>query len=179
MKIAYLVSEFPKASETFVSREILTLANLGLPVEPFAFRVPSRLELGRLDDATRSLVERTHYVSVRSGPSALLRRCGGVGALFHENSRLQHAVTVKSNSQARLLRAAALARQLELDGVTHLHAHWPYATQVAHLVNKLTGLPFSVSVHAHEVEYDDGHFPAVFESLSFATFCNRAAMGPT
>jgi hypothetical protein len=50
MTIAYLVSEFPKTSETFVSREVLTLANLGLPVKLFGFRSLSPLELGNLDD---------------------------------------------------------------------------------------------------------------------------------
>src|SRR5262249_45037580 len=96
MKIAYLVSEFPKASETFVSREVLTLANLGLTVQPFAFRAPSPPELARLDTATRCLVKRTHYVSLRSWPRALFCRWRGVRTLCAANARLQGAATLRS-----------------------------------------------------------------------------------
>ena len=43
-------------------------------------------------------------------------------------------------------------------------------------MNQLTGIPYSVSIHAHEVAHEGGHFPACFETLSFATYCNKGAM---
>jgi glycosyltransferase involved in cell wall biosynthesis len=40
----------------------------------------------------------------------------------------------------------------------------------------MSGVPFSVSIHAHEVEHDNGHFPAVLAVAARAVFCNAAAM---
>ena len=117
-----------------------------------------------------------HYLSVREGCAGLAHAWQRVLPAQRENLRLQHACTLKTNAYARLLRAGALARRCQELKITHLHAHWPCATQIAYLVHRLNGLPFSVSIHAHEVEHDYGHFPAVFDALSFATFCNHAAM---
>ena len=176
MAIAYLVSRFPKASETFVSRELLTLQKLGLELRPFAFDPPGRDEATQLDPITRQLIDRVEYLS----PARILRHALGSWrrtlAGWRENAAMQKAATCKSNPQLRLLRVGALARRLQADRMVHLHAHWPYATEVAYQVHRLTGIPFSVSIHAHEVEHDAGHFPKVFQALSFATFCNRAAM---
>jgi glycosyltransferase involved in cell wall biosynthesis len=89
---------------------------------------------------------------------------------------MHDAATAKPIAALRLARATALADWATRERITHLHAHWPYATQIAWLVNKLTKIPFSTSIHAHEVAHENGHFPQVFKTLSFATFCNRGAM---
>ena len=47
---------------------------------------------------------------------------------------------------------------------------------VTHLASLLTGVPYSVSIHAHEVAHENGHFREVFRRLDWAAFCNRAAM---
>jgi len=175
MSIAYLIADFPKPSETFVSREVLALRELGLDLKPFAFQQPAIDEEKKLDAATRKLIGAVEYLNNGSLFSGALRSWS-LARIWRENADLQRTSMFKSNPQLRLLRAATLARQLQAAGIQHLHAHWPYATLIAHLVHKLTGISYSISVHAHEVEYDYGHFPSVFELLSFATFCNRAAM---
>ena len=174
-KIAYLVAEFPKPSETFVSREVLTLQKLGMEIVPFAFQGPGAQEVAALDAPTRRLAEEVEYLPNAKVLTGALASLPAVGRCWCANRRLP-AGAHGGSKQVRLLRAARLARELEARGIEHLHAHWPYATQVAYLVHKLTGMPFSVSIHAHEVEHDHAHFPATFEALSFATFCNRAAM---
>jgi colanic acid/amylovoran biosynthesis glycosyltransferase len=176
MKLAYLIAEFPKPSETFVSREVITLQRLGLPVEVFALKAPNARELTKLDPKTRHLASKVHYLSYREAGAGLPHAWRKIIPTEKENTRLQHACTLKTNRYSRLLRALALARRCQEQKITHLHAHWPCATQIAYLVHQLIGLPFSVSIHAHEVEHDFGHFPAVFGALSFATFCNHAAM---
>jgi glycosyltransferase involved in cell wall biosynthesis len=176
MKIAYLVAEFPKPSETFVSREVQTLQRLGLPVEVFALKGPESKELTKLDPRTRHLASKVHYLSYKEAAGAFPDRWRAFLAAYRENRRIQAECTIKTNPHSRLMRAMALARRCKERGITHLHAHWPCATQIACIVHQLTGLPFSISVHAHEVEHDYGHFPAAFETLRFATFCNQAAM---
>jgi glycosyltransferase involved in cell wall biosynthesis len=175
VKIAYLVADFPKPSETFVSREILALRALGLDVKTFAFQQPAAAEQAKLDPPTQGLIGSVEYLGNAWLLSGALRSWS-IPRIWRENADLQRTSMMKSNSHLRLLRAASLATQLQAAGIRHLHAHWPYATIIAHLVHKLTGISYSISVHAHEVEYDYGHFRSVFDSLSFATFCNRAAM---
>ena len=176
MKLASLVAEFPKPSETFVSREVQTLQRLGLPVEVFAVKPPAAPDLAKLDPPMRHLAAQVHYLSLAAAAPGLTSQWRKIGPAHRANAALQKAATLKTNPAARFLRAVALARRCQKQGITHLHAHWPYATQIACLVHHLTSLPFSVSIHAHEVEYDFGHFPTAFETLSFATFCNQAAM---
>ena len=176
MSIAYLVADFPKPSETFVSREVLTLRRLGLDVRPFAFNAPAGADAINLDAGTRRLAADVDYLARGQLARHAARALPDVFSAWRDNGVMQSAATAKSNPHLRLLRAACLARRLQAAGIRHLHAHWPYATQVAWLVHRLTGISFSVSIHAHEVEYDHGHFPQIFADVSFAAFCNRAAM---
>lgn len=175
MRLAYLVPTFPKLSETFVSREVLALRDVGFDVRVYAFARPSAEDLARMSPELQALADETIVLqaSARSPAGSL----GRLPKLLLENRRLTHAVTNRASAVMRLGRAVAVARQLQRDGIEHLHAHWPYATTVAHLAHLLAGIPYSVSIHAHEVAHENGHFPVVFEALSWAAFCNRAAMG--
>jgi glycosyltransferase involved in cell wall biosynthesis len=69
----------------------------------------------------------------------------------------------------------AIARRLRRGAYSRIHAHRPYGHQLGALAQVLTDLPLSISVHAHEVAHDSGHFAAVFELIDFAAFCNDAA----
>lgn len=176
MSIACLVPQFPKPSETFVSREVLTLRRLGLEVQPFAFAPPSPAQMARLDVATRRLAAEVRYVAGARLLRNALQSWPDLVRIGPLNAALPRGAAGPTGPLRRAWRAVALAGELRRGRVRHLHAHWPYATQVAWLAHRLTGLPFSASIHAHEVEHDPGHFATVFDSLSFATFCNRAAM---
>src|SRR5438067_9058174 len=154
MRVAYLVAEFPKLSETFVSREILTLRRLGLDVRPFAFQQPSSKDAKELDLFTRQLMGRVDYLTKGLLVRQALDSWEPLQQIWTENKHLQQLAILKSNAHLRLLRAVTLAQQLRAGGIRHLHAHWPYATQIAYLVHKLTGISFSISIHAHEVEHD-------------------------
>jgi glycosyltransferase involved in cell wall biosynthesis len=92
------------------------------------------------------------------------------------NRRISAEATHRTNGALRLLRAAAVAELARERAVERIHAHWPRPTEVALLAQAMTGLPMSVSIHAHEVAHDAGHLPAAFERIDFAAFCNAASM---
>ena len=178
MRIGYLIDAFPTLSETFISREVLSLRRMGQDIIVWAFKRPSSDTLTRYSPEMLALTDDVHYVSNLQVLNELSRsplRCTRpeVASL---NAQIQRAAVMKSNPYARLLRACAVANQAERLAVKHLHAHWPYASQIAALAHRMTGVTYSVSIHAHEVAHDNGHFPIVFQTLAFATFCNRAAM---
>lgn len=174
MKIGYVVHRFPWPSETFVSREVADLVGLGHDIEIYSFDRPAGRDAELLGDQARRLMAKTRYISRREAAQALATPA--MLAMLGEERRLAATATDRSNRLLRLGRAAALARRARRDGVDLLHAHWPYATQCAHLAGLASGLPYSVSIHAHEVAHDGGHFPVCFERLRFASFCNAAAM---
>jgi glycosyltransferase involved in cell wall biosynthesis len=177
MRIAYFIGTFPTLSETFVAREVLNLQRLGYEIELFAVSRSAPEVLAKYSPAVQALAAKTHYIDipqiVLSIPHSLTHRHRTAIQL---NRQLQAVATLKSNPLARLVRAYTLAVQVRKMEITHIHAHWPYASLLAALVHHITGIPYSISVHAHEVAHENGHFPLLFRTLNFALFCNRAAM---
>jgi glycosyltransferase involved in cell wall biosynthesis len=176
VKVAYLVAQFPVLSETFISNEVDGLRRLGVQPLLLSFTRPSPADADKLGEPARRLIPEVRYIRMRDALLAGVLRPLWLARAWREHARLRRASTRKSNSLLQLLRAIAVARQIELSGVRHVHAHWPYAAQVADLVREILGVSYSVSIHAHEVEHDSGHFPVIFERLAFAAFCNRGAM---
>jgi colanic acid/amylovoran biosynthesis glycosyltransferase len=174
MKIGYVIGRFPWPSETFISREVHDLIELGLDIQIYSFHPPTDEDVRLLSPSARALMARTQYISKADALLALPR---AHGRMLAPNARFSREASAKSSGLLRLGRAAALAARARRDGVDALHAHWPYATQIAHLANAANGIGYSISVHAHEVAHEGGHFPAAFERLKLATFCNAAAMG--
>ena len=60
--------------------------------------------------------------------------------------------------------------------ITHIHAHWPYATMVVYLSNLISSINYSISIHAHEMFHEFGHFDRCLPHVKFISFCNNAAM---
>jgi len=172
--IGYVIHRFPWPSETFISREVAGLIALGEDIRIYSFEAPGAEQVATLTAQARELMARTHYIGRGEAVRALVSTLG-IRVFADARSRLREAA---AGRRLWLLaaRAAALAQHVRRDGVTQLHAHWPYATLACHLAARATGVPYSISVHAHEVAFENAHFAACFPEISSANFCNRAAM---
>lgn len=148
----------------------------GLEVNIASFVRPDSVGEAKLSSEARALISRTTYISNQDALRSTLRNPLGAARLLRESVGLEREVTERGTPGLRLMRAMAVADWVKANNIAHIHAHWPYGTQVAHLVHRLTGVPYSVSVHAHEVAHDAGHFPRIMDSVTFASFCNQAAM---
>ena len=165
MKLAYLVNTYPRASQTFIRREIQALERRGLAVHRFAMR-SDRAAL--VDGADLAEDARTEHVlkmgAARLGLSAfgwMLRRpgqavaalrlalaCGarGAGGAAGTGGRVRHLIY--------LAEAAHVARRCADLGIDHLHAHFgTNSATVAMLAHALGGPRFSFTVHGPE-EFD-------------------------
>jgi len=70
MKIAFIVTDFPKLSETFILNQITGLLELGHEVEIFAFYNPKEKKVH--DDVEKyRLMERVHYFNI---PDSMIKR---------------------------------------------------------------------------------------------------------
>ncbi len=181
MNPAYLVNTYPRASQTFIRREIQALERQGITLHRFAMR-SDRDHL--VDAADLEEDARTEHVldlgAARLGLSALgwmLRHpgrgwralrlaldCGarGAGGVAGTGGRLRHLIY--------LAEAAHVARRCTEIGITHLHAHFgTNSTTVAMLAHVLGGPRFSFTTHGPE-EFDAPHAHSLRAKLHHAAF---------
>ncbi|MSR62048.1 MAG: colanic acid biosynthesis glycosyltransferase WcaL [Planctomycetes bacterium] len=157
MKIAYLVNCYPKASHSFIRREIRGLEELGLEVLRISVRAPAS-DLVDARDHEEAL--RTQRLLVPSGIVL-----GLLAALVQQPLRLlrtlRAALRLGRNSDRGLLvhlvylaEACALVRLARREGVGHVHAHFgTNPPAVCCLAHELGGLSYSFTVHGPE-EFD-------------------------
>ncbi|MFW6087136.1 MAG: glycosyltransferase family 4 protein [Myxococcota bacterium] len=173
--IAYLVNQYPKASHTFIRREMAALEAEGVRVHRFALR-PAREPLA--DPADRREVLRTRSV-LSARPVALLSAAlSTAGAHPGRLLRaLRTALRLGWRSERGVLRhlayaaeAMVLADWIRQCGARHLHAHFgTNSTTVALLTSLLTKIPYSFTVHGPE-EFDKADAIGLADKIGHAAF---------
>ena len=140
-------------------REMIHLEKLGWEVELYPLII-QRQEV--IHEEARPWLARAHGVPWISGSlllanvRTLLRRPGQYLSLFGKVIG-ENLGSAKFLARALLLfpRAVWMADQFKGQGIRHIHAH--YATHpalVAWLIHQLTDIPYSVTVHAHDIFVD-------------------------
>jgi colanic acid/amylovoran biosynthesis glycosyltransferase len=159
-RVGYIVSRFPKTTETFIVREMQAVEREGWAIVPFAIR-------RELDEIVQPGAESyaTRLVAISDlGARRLLR---AQARLARRDPRRWGAIwrrTIVGNAPSPrfLLRglviafgAPAIAEEIAREGISHLHAHWAtHSALLAHLVAMLTDLPYSITLHAHDLHVD-------------------------
>jgi glycosyltransferase involved in cell wall biosynthesis len=137
--IAYVSGLFPKASETFVYREVRELRRRGWPVHTFTLREPEEVgeDLADLAEETEVVYDRRFL----PWPT--------VDAVWPGEP------TSVSGRGKLMIQAAAgrrLGRRLKELGVRHVHAHFAHAPAgVAMYAARFADLPFSFTGHANDL----------------------------
>jgi len=160
-RLAYLTSQYPASSHTFIMREILALRRRGLDVHSFSVRPPSIAELGDSHLATEAAMTWTilaqphgkiaadHIKAFLGRPVAYLRllllasrhRAPGLKSLFLALAHFGEAVV--------------LARELKRRGIRRLHNHFANsAATVGFLACEFQAIPWSFTMHGiSETDY--------------------------
>ncbi len=172
MIVAYLINQYPRASHSFIRREIHALEAQGLTVHRFTIRPFTEV----VDEADKAEEPKTH-VLLRA--PALLR--GTFAALFTRPgkflSSLKLAMKVARRSDRGLLinlvylaEACCLLRLLRARRVEHLHAHFgTNSATVAMLTRVLGGPPYSFTCHGPE-EFDRPAALSLDEKVAHSKF---------
>jgi colanic acid/amylovoran biosynthesis glycosyltransferase len=155
-RIAYIVSRFPHLPETFILREMIQLEKLGWQIDLYPLIIQKQ---DVVHEEARPWLGRAHAVPWLS--AALLvanlrrfvKRPGRYLSLLWR-VLCENLGSLKFLARALLLfpRAVWMAERIQAQGIGHVHAH--YATHpalVAWLINQLTGITYSVTVHAHDI----------------------------
>jgi glycosyltransferase involved in cell wall biosynthesis len=159
LRVAYVVSRFPKLSETFVLYEILAVEADGVSVDVYPLQ---RERMRTIHPEARRLVERAHYAPLvsrailRSHLHYLARRPRAYfGTLFDLVRCNLGSARYLGGALAFFPKAVHFARQMAASGVAHVHAHFAsHPAAVAFVIHRLEGIPYSFTAHGSDLHRD-------------------------
>ena len=191
LRVGYVLKRFPRASETFIAREILELERRGAGVVVLALRPTDTDVRHEWLSSIKAPVMVCDRTSVSQAWRELRKRVrkrpelqpGVHGALV---DAFEHPVR---SGRRYLAEASWVADRVEELGIQHLHAHFAnHPAFVAMLAHEIVGVPFSFTAHAKDI-FSAGPTPELWrrqmsEAAFAVTVCeaNRdhlaSALGP-
>jgi colanic acid/amylovoran biosynthesis glycosyltransferase len=158
--IAYLCSEYPAVSHTFIYREIESLRKAGVTVYPASIHKPANLQVMTSDEreeAARTLMVLSLPVPAMAGAHlhCLLKSPGGYLRMMSAAFKLL-TTGPKSplKAAAYFAEAGILLEWMHKHGITHIHEHFANPTAlVAMLMKRYGGVSYSISVHGPDIFY--------------------------
>jgi len=156
LRVAYVLSRFPKLSETFIVDEIRALERAGARVSVYSL-LPGRAVDAQSD--TRDLAAKVESL----GPASPAWLAAQLFWLARSPVTLigvwSRALATHAGSLRELARAfvavahgAAFARSMQQRNIAHVHAHWATHTALAAwTIHRLTGLPYTFTTHADDI----------------------------
>jgi glycosyltransferase involved in cell wall biosynthesis len=149
-----MTGQYPRATDTFIQREVATLRSLGYAVETFSVRKPAVKEnIGPEQESERS---KTHYLLPASPIelfvahadlifSSPLRYISAIGLAWKIRPP---GVKAFFRQIAYFAEAGLVARQMRQKNLQHLHNHFANSSgSVAILAATLGGFSFSLTIH--------------------------------
>lgn len=165
--IAYLTGEYPRATDTFIQREIFALRAQGVEVETCSIR-KTGIE-HHVGPEQQKEYQNTFYVIAAAKSPLHLIQCH-LKALMRAPGRYFSALGLALKTRPAGLKglvyqlfyfaeAAVLAEHLRQRKVRHLHNHIATATcTVAMLTSRISGIPFSFTIHGPDIFFEPKHW---------------------
>ena len=163
MKLAYFTNQYPKASHSFIRREIEKMEAAGVEVLRISVRRAGE-ELA--DEGDRRELEKTRLLLKRGAGGAIALIGAAIGMALCHPVRFMRALEAALGLArcgrrslavhvAYLVEACLLKRWLEREKVAHVHVHFgTNPAAVAMLCRMLGGPTYSVTVHGPD-EFDE------------------------
>jgi glycosyltransferase involved in cell wall biosynthesis len=163
-RLAYLTSQYPAASHTFIRREVEAMRELGRSIDMFSVRPPNANDTASEKDSAEALqtfyilkqtlvvILAAHAVLLFSRPGRYLKTFGL--ALSHRAPGIRGLFL----GIAHFAEGVLLARELRKRGTTHLHNHFANsAATVGLLASRILGIRWSFTMHGiSETDYPAG-----------------------
>ncbi|NJC04484.1 glycosyltransferase involved in cell wall biosynthesis [Sphingomonas kaistensis] len=164
VRIAYLTSQYPGPSHTFIRREVSALRAIDVDIQTFSIRVPPAVDLNSPVDQAEAV--RTFFVLGQSPLTFLGAHLGEAVrrpirtlrtlllALRHRPPGIKSALL----SLAHFAEAIVLAGELRRRRIGHLHNHFANSgATVGMLASHQVGIPWSFTIHGiSEFDYPAG-----------------------
>ena len=176
LRVAYMTGEYPRATDTFIQREVAALRASGVHVETLSVRKPPAREV--VSDEVRAERQSTYYLL----PANPLRMAAAhLGLLFGSPGRYFSALGLALATRppglkalvwqaAYFLEAGLVARRLRDHDLSHLHNHFSNSScSVAMLASALGGFTYSFTMHG-PAEFYEPKYWRVDEKVRRAKF---------
>ena len=155
-KLGYIVSMFPRLSETFIINEILELENLGFDLVVFS-RKPAEgspfhpVHVDFLNIKSPALLLgvrrfRDWLPMLKDHVLCLILKPRGYIRAFHQALKKK-----KRTVWVKFLVAGRVSRQVMKRNIEHLHAHFADNAKIANFSAVITGREFSFTAHAKDI----------------------------
>jgi glycosyltransferase involved in cell wall biosynthesis len=159
LKVAYIMSRFPKITETFVLYEMQAVERAGIQVEVYPLQ---RERTKVMHPEAKPYVERAHFQPVISWPIILahlffLRSKPAVylGTLWTLLRANWGSVRYFSGALVLFPKIVYFARLMAEEGIEHVHAHFAsHPAAAGFVIHRLTGIPYSFTAHGSDLHRD-------------------------
>ena len=150
MKIAYVLSEYPSLSETFIAREIEALRRRGFEIDVWALKAGEGAQLIAELSTAQCLMKPLRRFS-SSARGKYFRHLG------------KHWAETE-----------AATRKNALADVQHIHAGWSsFPADIAREAAGVLGVPWSFSAHARDLWVENEGLAEKLQTAKFAACCTR------
>jgi colanic acid/amylovoran biosynthesis glycosyltransferase len=162
MRLAYITGEYPRATDTFVQRDIAALRNCG--AEVFSFSVRKTAEEHMVGPEQRAERARTFYILAAANPITLL--LAHTLLFLQSPGRYLKALALAWSIREKGIKgtlyhlfyfaeAGILAREVQKKNIDHLHNHFAVANgNVTMLAAALCNRSFSFSIQGPSVFFE-------------------------
>ncbi len=161
LRIAYMTGEYPRATDTFIQREIASLRASGVHIETISIRqTPIDEHVG---PEQRSEAEQTCYILPISPVRVLVSHLKflfvsprrWITALRLAWKTRAHGFGATMRQGAYFLEAALVARYVNRNRLTHLHNHFANSScTVAMIAAAMGGFTFSFTIHGPAIFFE-------------------------
>lgn len=153
MRLAIIVTEYPKTTETFILRDIVTFLDQQVDVRIFHLAPTNRSEI--LHDFAKATQKRARQPLPYSGQALGRAAKNPMTVLRCAATIIRRQVpepVLMAKSLGIVMSACALAEDIEAWGADHIHAEFAgHPATAAWVAKRLTGIPYSVSCRAHDI----------------------------
>lgn len=171
-RIAYMMSRFPKITETFILFEMVEAESQGVEVEVYPLL---REKTSVMHPDAISYVERAHFspfISLDIFISAvyfLVRKpkvyAQTLWTLFVQNLG---SVRYLGGAAAYFPKILHMARKMQQEGIEHIHAHFAsHPAMAAYVIHQFTGIPYSFTAHGSDLFRDQHMLKQKVEQAAF------------
>lgn len=174
--IAYITGCYPRATDTFIQREINSLRSLGWTVLPYAVRPPGNEHIN-IKAVVEERQRTTYLLPFRFGSLISVNLAWILRNPVRYIQTLRLAIRTRKSGLkglafqlAYFFEACLLASDLLKKNATHLHNHLGDASAtVAMLAAKLANVGFSMTIHGPHIFFDSFNW-ALREKVALAEF---------
>ena len=165
MRLAYFTNTYPRATDTFIRREVLGLRARGLDVLTYSVRKSDAAH--DVEEEVISEKNNTQYLLPFNILGLIL---SNIKLFFKTPVRYLQVLSLAFKTKrpgfkgfllqvAYFLEATALAKLLSTDKIEHLHNHLgDNSGTVTLLAAKLIDIPYSISIHGPHIFFDALHW---------------------